>query len=381
MISAAFVIPTNLSVATAQESTEVYTRDSSKNYEYFSNLSDYEVYEELCIENGLTPPSEEDFNNGEIAENSEDVKIAGNISGERYNFFDYNNVLEPLGSIKGEPIFSLALSDDDDIPSIVSGIKTSDDETREALGFAKSVPGVSDGVTSIEGNEDNGFVGTLVIPSFDPDCAITWTWYVGKDENFTYHSVSYKEGYNILELRIEAQTQYSYYDDDFDTTVNASKDDFDATNNPFFYYRVWLTLNNCGLIINSQNENAYVDYSGFSIYAGGALPEEIVAPTEVETESEYSTEAPTEKPTAYEIISETGKIEILYGDVNSDEVTDVADVILINKYIVQSASINDYQKLCADVYSDGTIDSQDAMTLLKYLVNSIDSLPVTPKAE
>jgi hypothetical protein len=38
------------------------------------------------------------------------------------------------------------------------------------------------------------------------------------------------------------------------------------------------------LIINSQNENAYVDYSGFTIYAGGALPEETTDEETVDTD-------------------------------------------------------------------------------------------------
>jgi endoglucanase len=98
--------------------------------------------------------------------------------------------------------------------------------------------------------------------------------------------------------------------------------------------------------------------------------EEVTSTTEVEVE-------PTEAPE--ESISSTTVEASLYGDVNADGIIDVGDVILLNKSIVQSATLTDLQKANADAYKDGVIDSNDALTILRHLVMSIESLPYIPE--
>jgi hypothetical protein len=102
--------------------------------------------------------------------------------------------------------------------------------------------------------------------------------------------------------------------------------------------------------------------------------------TELTTESatKLTTESTTEEET--EKTETTPSIEpdsnALYGDVNCDGIVDVADVVLLNKSIVNCATLSSAGKVNADCELDGKIDSLDALDILRFLVNSIDSLPV-----
>lgn len=55
---------------------------------------------------------------------------------------------------------------------------------------------------------------------------------------------------------------------------------------------------------------------------------------------------------------------------------DILDVILLNKYLLGSASFDDTQKTAADVLHDDVLDSTDSLTLLKFIVKLTDSIPV-----
>jgi len=65
--------------------------------------------------------------------------------------------------------------------------------------------------------------------------------------------------------------------------------------------------------------------------------------------------------------------EPIYGDVNSDGAIDIMDVIFLNKSILGSTFLNDFQRQCADVNLDGLLDAGDALNILKYVVGNIDS--------
>jgi len=64
------------------------------------------------------------------------------------------------------------------------------------------------------------------------------------------------------------------------------------------------------------------------------------------------------------------------GDINLDGSIDIADVIVLNKYILGVKSLTDEQRAVADCYSDGEINSTDSLTLLKYVLQMIRKLPV-----
>jgi mannan endo-1,4-beta-mannosidase len=107
--------------------------------------------------------------------------------------------------------------------------------------------------------------------------------------------------------------------------------------------------------------------------------------TETEPESESKSEVSdttesteiTETSTTVDVTEDDSSVN--YGDVNSDGNIDVGDVVLLNKYIVQSAQLSASQEKAADCNKDSVIDSTDALTILKYLVMSIESLPVIPE--
>ena len=65
-----------------------------------------------------------------------------------------------------------------------------------------------------------------------------------------------------------------------------------------------------------------------------------------------------------------------YGDVNVDGKVTIADAVLLNKYLVKSASLTDNQKANADCKFDGAITSDDTLALLKYIVGTYDTLPI-----
>ena len=65
----------------------------------------------------------------------------------------------------------------------------------------------------------------------------------------------------------------------------------------------------------------------------------------------------------------------LYGDVNIDGKVTIADAVLLNKYLVKSASLTDTQKANSDCKLDNIITSDDTLAILKYIVGTYDSLP------
>ncbi len=60
------------------------------------------------------------------------------------------------------------------------------------------------------------------------------------------------------------------------------------------------------------------------------------------------------------------------GDVNVDDVINVQDVSLVQKYISGTASLTTYQQVAADVNFSGTIDIRDVSLLQKYISNIVD---------
>ena len=62
------------------------------------------------------------------------------------------------------------------------------------------------------------------------------------------------------------------------------------------------------------------------------------------------------------------------GDVNLDGEISIADAVLLNKYLVGSATLSDMAKKNADCDADGDITSSDTLKILKYIVGSIDEI-------
>jgi hypothetical protein len=72
--------------------------------------------------------------------------------------------------------------------------------------------------------------------------------------------------------------------------------------------------------------------------------------------------------------------DILWGDVNVDKVVDVGDVVLLNKSIVQAATLSEQGSLNANCYYDNKLNSKDASIILQRLVMTYkqEELPIIP---
>lgn len=65
--------------------------------------------------------------------------------------------------------------------------------------------------------------------------------------------------------------------------------------------------------------------------------------------------------------------EIVLGDLDGSGSVDIMDVILVNKYLLGSASFTEADKAAADVDGNGEVDSTDSLNILKRVVEIITS--------
>ncbi len=99
------------------------------------------------------------------------------------------------------------------------------------------------------------------------------------------------------------------------------------------------------------------------------------ATTEEVKPTDTTTVNPTEGPTSSEVAN------LKYGDVNIDGNITVADAVLLNKYLVNSATLTEQGLANADCYKNGTADANDTLTILKVIVGtySESDLPILPE--
>ncbi len=100
--------------------------------------------------------------------------------------------------------------------------------------------------------------------------------------------------------------------------------------------------------------------------------------TSIETTTTETTTTVTEtntvstETTATDIIAPYGEA----GDVNLDNGLSLIDVVLLNKYIAKSVTLNEQQLANAECVIDGEINASDATALLQYLIEVLESLPL-----
>ena len=87
-----------------------------------------------------------------------------------------------------------------------------------------------------------------------------------------------------------------------------------------------------------------------------------------------SIEPTTEPETSSETAEETKAESLKLGDVNLDGDVTIADAVLLNKYLVGSATLSESAQKNADCDKDGNITSSDTLTILKYVIGSIDEI-------
>ena len=96
---------------------------------------------------------------------------------------------------------------------------------------------------------------------------------------------------------------------------------------------------------------------------------------------EYTTERYTEIYTysTIEYTTETDSVS-LWGDVTFDGRVSIADAVLLNKYLVNSATITKQGRLNADCWYDGTLTADDTITIQKILVGTYSQtdMPIIP---
>ena len=96
---------------------------------------------------------------------------------------------------------------------------------------------------------------------------------------------------------------------------------------------------------------------------------------------EYTTEPYTEIYTYSTIkyTTETDSVS-MWGDVTFDGRVSIADAVLLNKYLVNSATITKQGRLNADCWYDGTLTADDTVTIQKILVGTYSQtdMPIIP---
>lgn len=108
-----------------------------------------------------------------------------------------------------------------------------------------------------------------------------------------------------------------------------------------------------------------------------------VKPTETTvTESTEVTETSSTEPSETESSSDD-ESTVHYGDVNLDGDISIADAVLLNKYLVNSATLSDRAIANADCYKNGTADANDTLTILKVIVGTYEEsqLPIIPETK
>ena len=122
------------------------------------------------------------------------------------------------------------------------------------------------------------------------------------------------------------------------------------------------------------------DYKAFADFRSNGLLsnlETITKEDSIEPTTEPKTE-PTQPSESSEPSSETAeetRLESLkFGDINLDGDITITDAVMLNKYLVGSASLSEASQKNADCDKDGKLTSSDTLVILDYVVGSIDEI-------
>lgn len=132
---------------------------------------------------------------------------------------------------------------------------------------------------------------------------------------------------------------------------------------------------------NEVNYNGTLLYPEETVLFKNSLYESYRSTEAVATEPVDSSEEVTEPDDTGEDVtdptenSDEKEDDIIYGDVNMDDEINIADAVILNKYLVGATSLSDESMENADVNIDGNVDSTDTLDMLKYIVGTYSSLP------
>lgn len=119
---------------------------------------------------------------------------------------------------------------------------------------------------------------------------------------------------------------------------------------------------------SDSGEDVTCTYNSITLvydYAGEEVP-----PTPSETDKPTETEPVTGDDTSE---TPSGSTDIAYGDVNEDSEVDILDVIMLNKYLLGSATLSEQARRNANVDNSEEIDSTDSLNILKAVVKLIST--------
>ncbi len=140
---------------------------------------------------------------------------------------------------------------------------------------------------------------------------------------------------------------------------------------------------------NGQSASC-LNYTAFAVAAETEQPT-TPEPTETTTESttettttepttsddpEQGTDAPVDDTDADTTTTVPTEDEVTYGDVNTDGIVNIADVIMLNRALLGDLSLEPQQQKNADCDLSGIADSTDSLNILKFIVELLDTLPV-----
>lgn len=105
------------------------------------------------------------------------------------------------------------------------------------------------------------------------------------------------------------------------------------------------------------------------------------APIVTETQTGPTTSEKTE-PTTQETTAPivTEPVNYLYGDANLDNIVNVKDATLIQKYVAKSADLSEKALIQANVTGDSAVNVRDATAIQKKAANMINSFPIEEKS-
>ncbi|MBE6860842.1 MAG: glycoside hydrolase [Ruminococcus sp.] len=180
----------------------------------------------------------------------------------------------------------------------------------------------------------------------------------------TYYVEINWDGYNIANSGKKYQfTVGLYYGDNWDPTNDWSYDGLKI-------YDVDDAFFGTGNEVRTDNICVYSD----GVLIGGTEPDGSKPVTEIRPVPTAGTEETTPAPTANDEIKPSK-----YGDANCDGEADIADVVLVKCYLINSKtySITKQGAVNADVHQCGNgINVQDVVAIQKSILKLIDSLPI-----
>lgn len=131
--------------------------------------------------------------------------------------------------------------------------------------------------------------------------------------------------------------------------------------------------------VDDKDVATLLDFVGRKI---SKLPVKPVPETTATTEATTTTTTETTTTETTTTVTTTAVISKLCGDIAMDTEVDVADLVLLTRYVndPENTELTAQQLLNADVYKDGRVDDKDVAALLDYISHKISEIPVDPSA-